>query len=353
VKSFTIGFEDPAFDESGHAKAVAQHLGTEHLTLMATSADAQAVIPALGRMYDEPFADSSQIPTYLVCKAARQHVTVALSGDAGDELFGGYNRYFWGPKIWDKISWLPYPARKVAGSLIQTIPANWWDGLSELMPDRLSAARMGDKAHRLGARLGKVRSADGLYESLVAEWGDTDAVVRGASRNPFNSIARIRAEMPAALEDNQLRMMYKDTLSYLPDDILCKVDRAAMAVSLETRVPFLDHKVAELAWRLPMSMKIRGHQGKWALRQVLYKHVPRELIERPKAGFGIPVGAWLRGPLRDWAEALLDEKRLNAEGYFNPEPIRRKWREHLSGRFDHTASLWCVLMFQAWLQEQG
>lgn len=353
VKSFTIGFDDPAFDESGHAKAVAQHLGTEHQTLMATSADAQAVIPDLGRIYDEPFADSSQIPTYLVCKAARRHVTVALSGDAGDELFGGYNRYFWGPKIWDKISWLPYPARRAAGALIQTIPADLWDGLSRVMPDRLSAARMGYKVHRLGARLGNIQGADSLYESLVTEWRDTDAVVRDVPENPFNVIARIRAEMPAALTDSRLRMMFKDTLSYLPDDILCKVDRAAMAASLETRVPYLDHAVAELAWRLPMDMKIRGHQGKWALRQVLYKYVPRGLIERPKAGFSIPVGGWLRGPLRDWAEALLDERRLIAEGYFNPEPIRRKWREHLTGRFDHTASLWCVLMFQDWLQEQG
>jgi asparagine synthase (glutamine-hydrolysing) len=352
VKSFTIGFEDPNFDESDFAKAVAQHLGTEHQTLMVTSADAQAVIPKLGRMYDEPFADSSQIPTYLVCQAARKHVTVALSGDAGDELFGGYNRYFWGPKIWDKISWMPYPARRAAGSLIQSIPANWWDGLSDTMPERLSAARMGDKAHRLGARLSQVRNADNLYESLVSEWHPSEAVVRNAPSHPFDSLALIRTEMPAVLNDKQSQMMYKDTLSYLPDDILCKVDRAAMAVSLETRVPFLDQHIVELAWRLPMNMKIRGHQGKWALRQVLYKHVPRELIERPKAGFGIPVGNWLRGPLRDWAEALLDETRLQNEGYFNPQPIRRKWHQHLSGRFDYTVSLWCVLMFQAWLEEQ-
>jgi asparagine synthase (glutamine-hydrolysing) len=212
---------------------------------------------------------------------------------------------------------------------------------------------MGDKAHRLGARLSQVRNADGLYESLVTEWHASETVVRDAPACLFDSIARIRAEMPETVNDKQSRMMYKDTLSYLPDDILCKVDRAAMAVSLETRVPFLDHRVAEVAWRLPMNMKIRGHQGKWALRQVLYKHVPRELIERPKAGFGIPVGNWLRGPLRSWAEALLDEKRLRIDGYFNPEPIQRKWQEHLSGHFDHTASLWCVLMFQAWLEEQG
>lgn len=353
VQSFTIGFEDPAFDESGYASAVAQHLGTQHQTLMVTSADAQAVIPKLGHIYDEPFADSSQIPTYLVCQAARRHVTVALSGDAGDELFGGYNRYFWGPKIWDKVSWMPYLARKAAGMVIQSIPATWWDGLSGVMPERLSVARMGDKAHRLAARLSQVRNADGLYQSLVTEWQAHDVIADYMPMQAFDSLARIRAEMPAALHDNQFRMMYKDTLSYLPDDILCKVDRAAMAVSLETRVPFLDHKVAELAWRLPLHMKIRGHQGKWALRQLLYRHVPRELIERPKAGFGIPVGSWLRGPLKDWAEALLDEKRLRTEGYFNPEPIRRKWREHLSGRHDHTAGLWCVLMFQAWLEENS
>lgn len=358
VKTFTIGFDQAGFDESPHALAVARHLGTEHEEMRVTVAMAQAVIPALPDMYDEPFADSSQIPTHLVCKAARQQVTVALSGDAGDELFGGYNRYFWGPRIWRRLAWMPAGARRALGAAISAVPVAGWDALSRpvnaLLPAGKGIAQAGDKAHKLAVRLHSVRNMDDLYLSLVSEWQDPAQVVRGAG------VDRV-VEPPCLLDDplpaqgmqaSQLRMMYRDSLTYLPDDILCKVDRAAMAVSLETRVPFLDHRVAELAWQLPLHMKIRGNEGKWALRQVLYKHVPRELIERPKAGFAIPVGEWLRGPLRDWAENLLGEQRLQAEGYFYPAPIRQKWVEHLSGRRDHTTSLWAVLMFQTWLERQ-
>ncbi|NML85925.1 asparagine synthase (glutamine-hydrolyzing) [Polaromonas sp.] len=358
VKTFTVGFEEAGFDESPYARAVAHHLGTEHTELFVTSVEAQAVIAQLPAMYDEPFADSSQIPTHLVCRAARQHVTVVLSGDAGDELFGGYNRYFWGPRIWNKLAVMPYAVRQALGAVITAVPMAGWDALSRpvnaLLPGSRGIARAGDKAHKLGARLRGVRNLDDLYLSLVSEWQDPAQVVRGEGGGMV-------VEPPSLLDDpapahgveaSQLRMMYRDSMTYLPDDILCKVDRAAMAISLETRVPFLDHRVAELAWQLPLDMKIRGGQGKWALRQVLYRHVPRELIERPKAGFGIPVGQWLRGPLRPWAESLLDEKRLQAEGYFYPLPIRAKWAEHLSGQRDHTASLWAVLMFQAWLAEQ-
>jgi asparagine synthase (glutamine-hydrolysing) len=366
VQTFTVGFEEAGFDESPHARAVAQHLGTDHSELFVTSAEAQAVIPQLPTMYDEPFADSSQIPTHLVCKAARQQVTVALSGDAGDELFGGYNRYFWGPRIWNRLAWLPYPVRQVLGKAITGVPVGAWDALgpplNALLPSAKGIARVGDKAHKLAARLRGVRNMDDLYMSLVTEWQDPAGVVKGAggmdcraslAMTGQSSLAACEADaaihVPANLSPAE-RMMYRDSMSYLPDDILCKVDRAAMATSLETRVPFLDHRVAELAWRLPLHMKIRGNEGKWALRQVLYKHVPRELIERPKAGFGIPVGQWLRGPLRDWAEALLAENRLEAEGYFYPAPIRAKWAEHLSGQRNHTPSLWAVLMFQAWLE---
>ena len=358
VKTFTVGFEEAGFDESPYARAVAQHLGTEHAELFVTAAEAQAVIAQLPAMYDEPFADSSQIPTHLVCRAARQHVTVALSGDAGDELFGGYNRYFWGPRIWNKLAVLPYAVRQALGAAITSVPVAGWDALSRpvnaLLPGGKGIARAGDKAHKLGARLRGVRNLDDLYLSLVSEWQDLAQLVRGEGDG-------LVVEPPSLLDDpapahgveaSQLRMMYRDSMTYLPDDILCKVDRAAMAVSLETRVPFLDHRVAELAWQLPLGMKIRGGQGKWALRQVLYRHVPRELIERPKAGFGIPVGQWLCGPLRNWVESLLDEKRLQAEGYFYPAPIRQKWAEHLAGQRDHTASLWAVLMFQAWLEAQ-
>ena len=356
VKTFTVGFEEAGFDESPHARAVAQHLGTDHSELFVTATEAQAVIAQLPAMYDEPFADSSQIPTHLVCKAARQQVTVALSGDAGDELFGGYNRYFWGPRVWSRLAWMPYPVRQALGVAIKGVSVAGWDALSRpvnaLLPGGKGIARVGDKAHKLATRLRGVRSIDDLSRSLVSEWQDPALVVRGEGGSPVVEPASLLDDMVPAqgVEESSLRMMFQDSLTYLPDDILCKVDRAAMAVSLETRVPFLDHRVAELAWRLPLDMKIRGGQGKWALRQVLYRHVPRELIDRPKAGFGIPVGQWLRGPLRPWAESLLDEKRLQSEGYFYPAPIRKKWVEHLAGHLDHTASLWAVLMFQAWLE---
>jgi asparagine synthase (glutamine-hydrolysing) len=360
VKTFTVGFEEAGFDESPHARAVAQHLGTDHTEIFVAAAEAQAVIPHLPAMYDEPFADSSQIPTHLVCKAARQQVTVALSGDAGDELFGGYNRYFWGPRIWNRLAWLPYPARQMLGAAICSVPTAGWDVLSRpvnaLLPGVKGIASAGVKAHKLAARLSSVGNLDDLYLSLVSEWQDPASVVRGDSSGAVVEPPSLLADsLPqagvAGSANSPLHMMYRDSTTYLPDDILCKVDRAAMSVSLETRVPFLDHRVAELAWQLPLNMKIRGGEGKWALRQVLYKHVPRELIDRPKAGFGIPVGQWLRGPLRDWAEALLDEVRLEREGYFYPAPILQKWAEHLSGQRDHTASLWAVLMFQAWMAE--
>jgi asparagine synthase (glutamine-hydrolysing) len=362
VKTFTVGFEEAGFDESPHAKVVARHLGTDHNEFFVSAKQAQEVIAELPNLYDEPFADSSQIPTHLVCKAARQQVTVALSGDAGDELFGGYNRYFWGPRIWSRLAWMPYPARQALGAAIRAVPTAGWDALSRpinaLLPESKKFVRAGDRAHKLATRLGGVHNLDDLYNSLVSEWQDPAEVVKGngweLGMNLQEPTSMLTDPLPAVgAEHHQLRMMYRDTMTYLPDDILCKVDRAAMATSLETRVPFLDHRVAELAWRLPLNMKIRDGQGKWALRQVLYKYVPKELIDRPKAGFAIPVGQWLRGPLRDWADALLDEKRLEVEGYFYPKPIRDKWLQHLTGRYDHTPSLWAVLMFQSWLESSS
>ncbi len=364
VKTFTVGFEEAGFDESPHARAVAKYLGTEHNEFYISAKQAQAVIADLPPMYDEPFADSSQIPTYLVCKASRQQVTVALSGDAGDELFGGYNRYFWGPLIWSRLAWLPYTARQALGAAIRAVPIEGWNALSRpvnaLLPDSKNLARAGIYAHKLASRLSGVRDVDDLYKSLVSEWQDPAQVVKGAGTGDFTGVvfsepaSMLSDPWPAAgVEQHQLRMMYRDSMTYLPDDILCKVDRAAMATSLETRMPFLDHRVAELAWRLPLDMKIRNGHGKWALRQVLYKYVPKELIDRPKAGFAIPVGQWLRGPLRDWAEALLDDKRLEVEGYFYPKPIRDKWLQHLTGRYDHTPGLWAVLMFQSWLESSS
>jgi len=348
VETFTIGFEEGGFDESPHALAVAKHLGTEHHEIRVSADDARAVIPLLPRLYDEPFADSSQIPTYLVCNAARQKVTVALSGDAGDELFGGYNRYFWAERIWKQIALFPRPLRQVFSATIQQIPTDAWDGVGRILPGRNGIARLGDKAYKLAHRMKTVKSLDDLYRSLVSEWAQEEVPVKGAVH-----LATLldNNSLVAGLSDAEHRMMLWDTLTYLPDDILTKVDRAAMGVSLETRVPFLDYRIAELAWRLPLNMKIRGGVGKWALRQVLYNYVPRQLIERPKAGFGIPVGQWLRGPLRDWAETLLEEQRLEREGYLNVAPIRQIWQQHLSGRHDWTVRLWTVLMFQAWLEE--
>lgn len=354
VKTFTIGFEEAGFDESSYALAVARHLGTEHHEMRVSAQMAQDVIHRLPWMYDEPFADSSQIPTHLVCQAARQHVTVALSGDAGDELFGGYNRYFWGPNIWNKVAWLPLQVRQAMGKMLTSIPISFWDTMGRPLGAAAGldgVTHLGDKLHKLAGRMQTVRSMDDLYCSLVSEWQDPAGLVRSSDVMPVLDRPFVFDDpLPSlGLDLAPLRMMYMDTISYLPDDILCKVDRASMACSLETRIPFLDHRVVELAWRLPLNMKIRNNMGKWALRQVLYKYVPRELIERPKAGFAIPIGQWLRGPLRAWAEELLAEQRLQDEGYLHPGPIRQAWEEHLKGQRDHTSKLWAVLMFQAWL----
>ena len=355
IQTFTIGFDEIGFDEAPHARTVAEHLGTRHEEMRVTPQMAQGIIPKLPWMYDEPFADSSQIPTHMVCKAARQHVTVALSGDAGDELFGGYNRYFWGPRIWNRLALLPVEMRGALGKLLAAVPIPLWNAVGvPFTGPRGGVVRLGDKAHKLADRLQKVHNLNELYRSLVSEWTDPGSLVVGEGGGTIIEPASLLDDpMPTSgLEIDPLSMMYQDAISYLPDDILCKVDRAAMACSLETRVPFLDHRVVELAWRLPLDMKVRGNVGKWALRQVLYKHVPRELIERPKAGFAVPVGQWLRGPLREWAEDLLAETRLRAEGYLHPAPIRQAWVEHLSCRRDNTTKLWAILMFQAWLESQ-
>jgi asparagine synthase (glutamine-hydrolysing) len=352
VRTFTIGFNEDGYNEAEHAKAVARHLGTDHTELYVTAKGAMDVIPRLPALYDEPFSDSSQIPTFLISQLARQHVTVSLSGDAGDELFGGYNRYFWAAKLWRWLRVMPKPARSaLAGVLTAMSPSNWnaaFASSSRLIPTAWSYANPGDKLHKLVEIL-VAKSPEEIYLGLVSHWKQPGAVVVGGAEPPtvLTEFAR-----QTSLPDFEHRMMYLDALSYLPDDILVKVDRAAMGVSLETRVPLLDHRVVEFAWRLPLSMKIRNGRGKWILRQVLYKYVPKELIERPKMGFGVPIDSWLRGPLRDWAESLLDESRLKREGFFRPESIRRKWAEHLSGQRNWQYYLWDVLMFQAWLEAQ-
>lgn len=344
VRTFSIGFHEEGYNEAEHAKAVAKHLGTDHTELYVTPEQALAVIPKLPALYSEPFADSSQIPTYLVSQLARQHVTVSLSGDAGDELFCGYTRYQMTAGLWGKVSRLPRPLRQLAAGLVTAVPPAAWDKLGGLLP----MSRVGDKLHKGAALLGSCSVAD-LYRGMVSHWTDPASVVLGATE-PATVLTELAPALPG-LGDVE-RMMALDMLSYLPDDILAKVDRAAMGVSLETRVPFLDHRVVEFAWSLPLNYKLRGGVTKWPLRQVLYRHVPRELVERPKMGFGVPIDHWLRGPLRDWAESLLAEPRLRAEGFFNPDPIRRKWAEHLSGQRNWQYHLWDVLMFQAWLEQQ-
>lgn len=343
VKTFSIGFNEKGYNEAQHAKVVAKHLGTDHTELYVTPQQALAVIPRLPSLYSEPFADSSQIPTFLVSQLARQDVTVSLSGDGGDELFCGYTRYQMTANLWEKISRLPRPLRLAIARLISAIPPAGWDKLG----NGLSLPQLGDKLYKGVGLLGMGTVAE-LYRGMVSHWPDPAGIVLGA-KEPASILSGAELNLNG-LSDVE-RMMALDMLSYLPDDILTKVDRAAMGVSLETRVPFLDHRVVEFAWTLPLDYKLRNGIAKWPLRQVLYRYVPQKLVERPKMGFGVPIGQWLRGPLREWAEDLLDEARLRQEGYFDPQPIRAKWAEHLSGKRNWQYHLWDVLMFQAWLKE--
>ncbi len=352
VKTFTIGFTESGFNEAEYARAVADHLQTEHTELYLSGRQAMEVIPLLPDLYDEPFADSSQIPTFLVARMTREHVTVALSGDGGDELFGGYNRYLWVPAIWNKLSWLPYAIRqRLCRLLIRSAALGQADGrwISRMLPDRVQVALAGDKLQKLGLRLQNVRTIDEFYCSLISEWNAPGELVR-AGQEPQTLLARSR-EWPD-LPQPEERMMYLDAMTYLPGDILCKVDRAGMGVSLESRIPFLDHRLVELSWRIPLGLKIRDGQGKWLLRRILHKYVPTELLERPKQGFAIPLGEWLRQPLRDWAEDLLDPHTMAEQGLLHVEPVQKKWQEHLTGKQNWEQSLWTVLMFQAWLQTQ-
>lgn len=349
VKTFTIGFNEERYNEAVHAKAVAQYLGTDHTELYVTPQQALDVIPNLPRLYCEPFADSSQIPTFLVSQLARQKVKVSLSGDAGDELFSGYERYVWAKKLWDKLSWMPVGGRSLAADGIRSLSPSRWNSIARplqtLMPNSTKLVNIGDKLHKL-ARTLAANQIDGLYLDLLTHWNPAEVVIGGAE-----PLTCLRGAPPLldGLDDIQ-RMMVLDSMTYLPDDIMVKVDRAAMGVSLETRAPFLDHRVVEFAWRIPQSMKLRNGVSKWILRKVLYRHVPKNLIERPKMGFGVPIDIWLRGPLKDWAEALLDESRLRREGYFNPTLVRSKWAQHLSGEINGQYMLWDVLMFQSWLE---
>jgi asparagine synthase (glutamine-hydrolysing) len=352
VQTFSIGFHESGYNEADHAKAVADHLGTAHTELYVSPAEAMRIIPRLPTLYDEPFSDSSQIPTYLVSELTRRQVTVALSGDGGDELFGGYGRYFWAANLWGKVDAVPPPVRSLAARGLTMLSPKAWTSLyrsvAPALPKRLQLRNPGDKPHKL-AEILTVESLEVLYLTIVSHWKNPASIVLGAAEPPTVLTDRARwARSPNAFD----RMMLLDMLSYLPDDILVKVDRASMAVSLEARVPFLDHRVVEFAWQLPLSMKVHKRQGKWILRQVLNQYVPPSFLDRPKMGFGVPIDSWLRGPLKEWAESLLDEKRLVEQGIFNPDPIRHKWSEHLSGTCNWHYYLWDVLMFQAWFEEE-
>jgi len=351
VKTFTIGFNEVGYNEAEHAKAIAKHLRTEHTELYVSAEQSLDVIPNLPKYFCEPFADSSQIPTFLVSSLARKDVTVCLSGDGGDELFCGYNRYIFTEKLWRSMDTTPALLRKGLSRSLEAIPSEWWDKSSHLLNritgDSFNAQMLSDKIQK-GVKVVDSESIGELYWRLTSNWWNSSEVVL----NSEHDISKLSANFDNMSNLNSIqKMMTADLVTYLPDDILTKVDRAAMAVSLETRVPFLDHNVVEFASRIPQSMKLRDGVGKWILREVLHRRIPKNLIDRPKQGFGVPIGSWLRGPLRDWAEDLLDETRLNAEGFFSSSIVRKMWNEHLRGTRNWQSQLWAILMFQAWLEE--
>jgi asparagine synthase (glutamine-hydrolysing) len=343
VRSFTIGFDDAHFNEAKYAAEVAKHLGTVHHESYVTAREAADVIPSLPTMFDEPFGDSSAIPTFLVSRFARQHVTVALSGDGGDELFAGYRRHWQALALWNNLRRIPAGARKAGAAAIGSIPFKFWTGVDSLVGTSRRRPLSGRimKGLRVGASVG---TFDELYASYLDQWAlEPPPVLEVEGKSPF-------ALHPGFDAPDATRMTHCDALNYLPDDILCKVDRASMAVSLESRVPFLDHRVAEVAARIPMAMKLRGHGGKWIVKQLLGRHLPAELFERPKSGFSMPLTEWLRGDLREWAEDLLDPSRMRQEGWFDVGRIQERWQDNLSGRRNASSTIWAILMFQAWLR---
>jgi len=353
IRTFSMGFDVAEFNEAEHAKAVAKHLGTEHTELYVSSKAARDVIPRLPTMYSEPFSDSSQIPTFLVSQMAKEHVTVSLSGDGGDELFCGYNRYVLSAQTWDRLSRLPVGLRSTMANFLTSISPDTWNKtlgpIQRFMPSSMAQQNIGEKLHK-AAGVMPLNNMSEVYRHLVSHWQEPSKLVLGT-----NEPSTILTDSNSLLQNGSQveQMMALDLLTYLPNDILCKVDRAAMSVALETRVPMLDHRVVEFAWQLPLDYKLRNGVGKWVLREVLYKYVPKSMIERPKMGFGIPIGDWLRGPLKEWAYDLLSPERLKREGFFDSEMVQEKWQQHMSGKFNWQYHLWDILMFQSWLEENG
>jgi asparagine synthase (glutamine-hydrolysing) len=349
IRTFSIGFTEQDYNEATYAAAVAKHLGTHHTELYVTPGEALAIIPALPQIFDEPFADSSQIPTLLVSDLARRYVTVSLSGDGGDELFGGYSRYFWAEQLERRFARGPASVRTASSKLLRALPTSAWDRvfalLRPMLPQHLRVEMAGDKVHKYAAFVGATSERE-LYDRLISMWYAPTLVLGGRTSPPDDP-------MPTAPITLGERLMVRDSLMYLPDDILAKVDRTAMSVSLETRIPFLDHRVVELAWAMPAALKMNGGVGKRVLRSILHRYVPPELVERPKMGFTIPLDQWLRGPLHEWAQALLDPVRIRREGFLDPVPIERAWNEHQRGTRNWPHRLWNVLMFQAWLESVG
>lgn len=351
VKTFSIGYQEQDYNEAVHAKKVAKHLGTEHHEQYLEPKQIFDIIPSIPHWFDEPFADSSQIPTYLVSKMAREHVTVALSGDGGDELFAGYTRYLQGQRTWAWMNAIPLWSKYLAATLIRSVKPRTWDVISKAIPKKIRPSLFSDKLYKMSDVL-LIKHPEEFYKRLVSQWHHPNELVLQGKETlyfPWQGLKKDSNHLNNIVE----YMQAMDTLSYLPDDILTKVDRASMALGLEARVPLLDHRVVEFAWRLPCNQKIRNNQGKWLLRQVLYRYVPKELIERPKMGFGIPIDRWLRTDLRAWAEELLYDNSLKSEGLLNTQLIHQRWTEHLSGTRNWQYPLWGVLMFLAWKKNWG